>query len=353
MARLEKQSGATARSLPTVAVIGSGLTGIACARTLQDAGIPVTLLERSGLAGGRCATRETEVGGFDHGLQYFTEGEGRVATLMAPLLKAGVLQRWNPQCRIADRAAVARFSPDRVMVGVPSANAVTTALSAGLACKFESDVATLARNVEGGWTVAMRKPVSGPLQPESHYDIVLLALAADQALPLLASAPDFAKTASGARSSPVWTLMLAFAEPLDLPFDVALPAEHRMMWLSRESSKPGRRAGERWVLHASVDWSREHLDDDPYRVQEKLLAAFHRVTGTQVHPVYVQVHRWLFGASLRPAAQPALWDPIARIGVAGDWLNRQGFPAQVAGSAQSAMASGIALAGMVLKQVHA
>jgi predicted NAD/FAD-dependent oxidoreductase len=358
MARQIRKSDAEKVGTPTVAVIGAGLTGIACARTLRAAGLSVTVFERNERAGGRCATRETEVGGFDHGLQYFTSGSGLVAKLLSPLIKSGTLVPWKPSCRIADKASVAGFSPERILVGVPSAASAVSALAKGLNVVFEHDLAALVRGADNRWRLQLRVDQSGATSSAGEtaagtFDIVLLALAADQALPLLSVVPKLAAVAKSASHSPVWSLMLAFAQPLNLPFDVALPAEHRMMWLAKESAKPGRRAGERWVLHASVDWSREHLDDDPYRVQEKLLAAFHRVTGTQVQPVFVQAHRWRFGAALQPSRLPALWDPVVRVGAAGDWMQGQKGAPKVAGSAESAMASGIALANLVLKSVGA
>ena len=59
-----------------VLVIGAGMTGIACARQLQVAGLDVVLLDKGRGIGGRMATRRVELGGqtirFDHGAQYIT-----------------------------------------------------------------------------------------------------------------------------------------------------------------------------------------------------------------------------------------------------------------------------------------
>ena len=52
-----------------VAVVGAGMAGIACARTLVQAGHRVTLLEAEAAVGGRMATRDTPFGTFDHGAQ--------------------------------------------------------------------------------------------------------------------------------------------------------------------------------------------------------------------------------------------------------------------------------------------
>ena len=49
------------------AVVGAGMAGIACARTLVQAGHRVTVFEKSAGLGGRMATRRSAFGTFDHG----------------------------------------------------------------------------------------------------------------------------------------------------------------------------------------------------------------------------------------------------------------------------------------------
>mgnify|MGYP001382774367 CR=1 FL=1 len=60
-----------------IAIVGAGMAGVACARTLVQAGHRVTLFEKSRGAGGRMATRRSEFGGFDHGAQFFTVRDER------------------------------------------------------------------------------------------------------------------------------------------------------------------------------------------------------------------------------------------------------------------------------------
>ena len=66
------------------AVIGAGMAGVACARTLLQAGHRVSVFEKSRGFGGRMATRSTEFGGFDHGAQYFTVRDSRFARVQKP-----------------------------------------------------------------------------------------------------------------------------------------------------------------------------------------------------------------------------------------------------------------------------
>jgi len=60
-----------------IAVVGAGLSGLTAARQLQSQGHHVTVYEKSAGVSGRMSTRQTELGGFDHGAQYFTASTDR------------------------------------------------------------------------------------------------------------------------------------------------------------------------------------------------------------------------------------------------------------------------------------
>jgi hypothetical protein len=126
--------------------------------------------------------------------------------------------------------------------------------------------------------------------------------------------------------APCWTLMMAFPQAvqptlthLGPQWNAALSTHHRIAWLARESSKPGRAPVERWTVQASAAWSQEHLDDDGPRVQAKLQKAFAEVTGIHAEPAYAQVHRWRSAKTQAPVGQPFLWDQPLGLGVCGDW----------------------------------
>ena len=75
------------------AIIGAGIAGITCARTLVQAGHQVTVFEKSRGVGGRMSTRSTPFGSFDHGTQYFTVRDARFTQAIetAP----GVCKPWS------------------------------------------------------------------------------------------------------------------------------------------------------------------------------------------------------------------------------------------------------------------
>jgi predicted NAD/FAD-dependent oxidoreductase len=159
----------------------------------------------------------------------------------------------------------------------------------------------------------------------SGFDAVLLAIPSALAAGLLGRSA-LAQQVRQVEVAPCWTLMLAFPQAvqptlthLGPQWNAALSTHHRIAWLARESSKPGRGGVERWTVQASPAWSQEHLEDDGPRVQAKLLKAFGEVTGIHAEPTYAQVHRWRWAKTEAPLGRPHLWDSEAALGVCGDW----------------------------------
>lgn len=303
-----------------IAIIGAGLAGLTCARELQEQGHSVVVYERNDEAGGRMATRETELGGFDHGAQYFTVSDDRFRKTVAAWQKAGWVAPWegrlvhldNGKAKPAGRGAK-RF------VALPGMRALAAQLAQGLDLRTGQQVRRIERH-HGKWLLAVRADTVAIDASAGPFDTVIVATPADHALPLLQRVPEFVRQAEQARLLPCWALMLGFQNSLQRDYDGAWVNSSRLAWISRDSSKPQRRPGEHWVAHAPATWSIEHLDDDPERVKEKLLKAFHDATGTQVQPVYAQVHCWRFAQVATPIDGECLWDPALRIGACGDWF---------------------------------
>jgi renalase len=102
-------------------------------------------------------------------------------------------------------------------------------------------------------------------------------------------------------------------------WNAARSTHHRVAWLARESSKPGRTPIERWTVQASAAWSREHLQDDPARIEAKMLKAFTEVTGIYAAPAHTAVHRWRHAKTLKPLGRATCGMPKTGIGACGDW----------------------------------
>jgi hypothetical protein len=125
-------------------------------------------------------------------------------------------------------------------------------------------------------------------------------------------------------------------------WNAARSTHHRIAWMARESSKPGRERIERWTVQASAPWSAEHVNDTPDRVKGKLIKAFAEITGIRVTPDHAEVHRWLYAKTAKPLGQSFLWSKDQGIGLCGDWC--------LGHRVEDAFVSGLELALAVLKK---
>jgi renalase len=349
-----------------IAIIGAGMAGITAARTLMQAGHHVTVIEKSRGAGGRMSTRHTEFGNFDHGTQYFTVRDARFRQLMQWALADApdVARPWGANAvRVLDSAGrtLEAALPGREphWVAQPGMNALVGHMAAPLIATkqliFHQQVRLMERDAQGRYRLQCHNPLEPTAAPKwvGSFDAVLLAIPSVQAQALLhdsvQAAPvkslskseqtshsqravmaNFSQKISGVNVAPCWTMMLAFpnalplspkepVRPLGPQWNAARSTHHRIAWLARESSKPTRAGVERWTVQASAEWSSEHLEDTPERVQGKLLKAFAEVTGIRAAPAFAQVHRWRYAKTNKALGTSHLWDSQAGIGVCGDW----------------------------------
>ena len=325
-------------SQQSIAVIGAGIAGLACARTLSQAGHRVTVFEKSESVGGRTASCDTPFGTFDHGAQYFTVRDARFAQVLAG--SPGVCKPWSanavrvldPHGRVAE-AALPRLESH--WVGVGGMDALARHWAQPLAGAGAIELQTRVTRIEPDALHHERWQLhtSGP-QDSTHvfsgFDQVLLAMPCSAARSLLQScalAPALVDRMAGVEVAPCWTLMLAFPQAvqptmshLGPQWNAALSTHHRIAWLARESSKPGRSAVERWTVQASAAWSQEHLEDDGARVLAKLQKAFAEVTGIRAEPAHAQVIRWREAKTVKPLGAPFLRDRRTGLGACGDWF---------------------------------
>jgi predicted NAD/FAD-dependent oxidoreductase len=336
-----------------IAIVGAGLAGLVCARQLQEQGNHVVVYEKNGEVSGRMATRQTELGGFDHGAQYFTASSESFKQAIVAWRKNGWVSAWDGKLVLLEngQAQTAGRSAERLKqryVAVPGMSALGQQLAQSLDVRTEQ----LVKGIEAHgdqWLLKVDSDAAPIDASAGPFDAVVLAVPAAQALPLLRIAPKLAAKAAQARFAPCWALLLGFQDSLDLNYDGAWVQASRLAWIARDASKRQRRAGEHWVAHASAAWSIEHFEDDVERAKEKLLKAFHEATGSQVQPIYATVHRWRFAQATQPLQGECLWDSGSRIGACGDW-----FEAGLAGSGriENAYLSGMAMAESLRLAVH-
>lgn len=318
------------------AVIGAGMAGIACARTLEQAGHRVTVFEKSRGLGGRMSTRNSSFGTFDHGAQYFTVRDARFEAALAT--SPDLIKRWSANSvQVLDAlgrvAAAGLPKREAHWVASPGMKSLVAGWAAHLATdsvQLQTRVTQIQRDALHPKQWQLRtEGVDGAVHVYSGFDRVLMTVPAVQTQHLLQASQleaAWVKQLDKVQVAPCWTMMLAFPQAvqpglstLGPQWNAARSTHHRIAWLARESSKPARGSVERWTVQASAAWSQEHLQDDKSRVEAKLLKAFSEVTGIRAEPSHVDSQRWLYAQTLQPLGQSHLWNPKNGLGVAGDW----------------------------------
>lgn len=317
-----------------IAIIGAGIAGLACATALSQAGFQVTLFDKSRGAGGRMSTRRGADWQCDHGAQYFTARNPEFRAEVSRWERAGVAAHWQLQLRGLDADGCSGGAPVERFVGVPRMSSIGAWLAADLALHTEMAISALQRE-DNAWRLHVQD--EGPLA--HRYDMVVLAVPAPQAVPLLGQvAPLQAALAAGTSMAGCWAMMLEYAQPLALDFNAAFLNAGPLRWVARDSAKPGRSGRESWLLHASAEWSEAHIELDADSIAAQMLAAFISLGG-QV-PQRWSVHRWRYASTPQARNDVCLWEAGQGLGICGDWLN--------GGTVEAAWLSGHALAQRII-----
>ncbi|ELR17328.1 FAD dependent oxidoreductase [Acanthamoeba castellanii str. Neff] len=346
-----------------VAVVGAGVSGLACARALVSAGLEVRLFDKGQRApGGRVHSRSVrldaqdqvvphrsspheekkavaEVLSFDDGAQYFTARAPEFRAFVEECVARGCVREWAPlRVAVIDREGEVVLKPDDEgkkkeekeaennarYVGSPTMQAFIPFLAQPVAHTIQQSVrvADIQRR-EGGdggerWGLVGEKG-----EDLGDFEAVVVGVPAPQAVDLLRAAPNLrAKAASES-----------------LQFDGAFVNDKAspLSWIARNSSKPDRVGHkECWVLHGSAEWSTQHLEDDPQSVARALVDGFKRdedddadhqpmmdrvVGGAVGEPSYVgTAFRWRFAIPANPLPERFVYDDALRIGLCGDWV---------------------------------
>src|SRR5919106_245228 len=134
-------------------IVGAGLSGLAAARALQDAGVRVTILEKEEKVGGRMRTDRIGEGVFDHGAQFFTVRGERFGEMVEGWLSASVAEEWTRG--FADASGVKNEDGYPRYKGVRGMTAIAEHLARGLDVRTGAEVSGLQWS-ERGWKAVAR-----------------------------------------------------------------------------------------------------------------------------------------------------------------------------------------------------
>ncbi len=309
-----------------VAIIGAGLAGLSCARTLRRAGLSVDVFEEDPNIGGRIATTCVGSDRFDPGAQYFSPQSEDFRGYLNEALESGYAEHWTPRVAGATRGSVP--PAEAWFVGKPGMSSVVRPLAETVRIAVGRRVQSLEQR-EKGWHVWFEDETSaGP------FDAVAVAVPAPQALGLVGCIDALASSLPRVRMLPCWAAMVRIDENNFPEEDVFSNVSDVIRWIARDNTKPGRDPrGETLVVHATPFWSQASERADPEDVAEELWNDVSEALDLPpVRPLRMTAYLWRQGIVDQPLGQTHLYCPESRVGVAGDWC--------LGGSAEHAFQSG-------------
>jgi hypothetical protein len=270
-----------------VIVVGAGVAGLACARALTGAGVPVRVVERGHVPGGRLASRRFAGRPADIGAAYFTVSDPAFAEVVDGWRRAGLARPWTDTFQVYDRQG-RRASTGPMRWAAPG----------GLRSLAEH----LADRVPVGTRHTVGRVGPGPRVDGEPADAVVLAMPGPQAARVLH--PDLraaAGAAAGQQWSPVLASVLHYPQRTWDDFAGAFVNDHPVLATVCDD---GDRRGDRapvLVAHSTTAFARAHLDE-PGGAADEVERAVRRLLDLPDPAAGIHVHRWTFA---RPQPSPA------------------------------------------------
>lgn len=293
-----------------ILIIGAGISGLLCAKKLQDAGLKVRVVDKGRGCGGRMATRRQADARFDHGAQFFTVRDPRFQEFVDQWISAGVIREWFRHLpEDSNPRGYPRYCGINGMTDGPGH------LAAELDVIQSERITELSRDVDiwiatsesGAWLAARYLVLTTPLpQALSLLDTSGLDYAgADQA--------DLRKI----RYAKGMTTMAVLDGPSALPEKGFVKVRQSPLSSITDNRKKGISPDVTSVtLHADAEFAEEHWDCPDEIRGPLMLKAAEPWLGSPVREY--QCHRWGFTKPLNPWHQDHFTNPGIKLTLAGD-----------------------------------
>lgn len=358
----------TEQSIPKIAIIGGGLTGLFTATLLERIFIEangksvspkITIFEKSRSVG-RLATRyRTDSATHKNwqwafGAQFFTAKTADFQQFIKPWLQSDLLQPWyanvvdlipsDDAAQNADIQAKEQWSSTQARyISTPKMTSWGRALADELKhtnINFKTRVAPLRKEdfVEQNEANNKTELFDENSNSLGSYDWVICTAPNGQAVELMADSnfEELAKI-SEAQMQACYTLMLGWDKEQLLPpalntspplWDVAYVQDSVLDRIFIEHQKPDHGSLLPSItIHARNDWSEQHVDDDIEAVKATLLQAAKQALSWDENstPSQIDCHRWRYAATLKQLDNTEfgiLVDEPRQWIVSGDWCGQ-------------------------------
>jgi predicted NAD/FAD-dependent oxidoreductase len=290
-----------------IAVIGAGMAGLTVARNLQ-ALADVTLFDKSKGTGGRLSSRSFAEGWIDHGAPFFSADSQDFLEFLHTHIATDVLKIWQPSLSgLLTKDERVRY------IGLPRNSAVTRALLNDLRFQPSTRIARLEQCQEGWRLFNDGDTLLGIWQQ------VVIAVPAPQALVLVRDQPHLAGQICHVEMEPCWVAAIQAGSKLEDVTDLSDYEHPVIRRIVCNSAKPMRQNENLYVVQATKDWSKDHLEETADWVGKEMLQSFCSLVSTAGNCNLLFVHRWRYALAEIAMGKPCLWDNQLKLGVCGDW----------------------------------
>ena len=267
-----------------ILIIGAGLAGLSAANDLQQAGHSVLVVDKGRGLGGRLAGRRIGAATFDHGAQFFTARESRFKAAVEGWIKAGVAEEWYSSYP-GQPNGHPRYR------GVPTMTAVAKYLATDIHVIRTTRVDSISQQGDG-WLAELNNGET------VNAKAMLITSPVPQTIELLAAGKITVPTDKQARLSRIqYESCIAVMAILDGPTAIESPGaialeDGPIAWITDNLQK-GVSKIPAVTIHASGDFSAEHLSHDRMEIGQRLIDAAGVYLGGAKVTEY-QVHGWRY-----------------------------------------------------------
>ncbi len=342
--------------MTSIAIIGAGISGLAAAHTLQDAGHTVTLFEKSHGVGGRAATRKRDGFIYDHGAQYFKGGsELSTEWITKKFVTPDLLDIAKPVWIFDSMGHIKPGDPKQNADPKWSYRTGFTAFAKRMAQTLDVRLTTRVERVQqrtDGWHIfAAENTLLG------NFERLVVTLPATQAVELVEASEftgELEQTISTqlrqAVYNPVISVMLGYQPaPQTRPYYALVNTDksHALSWLAWEHEKAPERVPEGTgllIAQMSPQYSKTHRETPQTHLFQDVAALVSTLLTEDLHaPVFTDVQYWRYALPAQKADADALLGFTLPAGLAfcGD-----GF---VGGRAHLALEDGVRVAQRLLE----
>ncbi|HSP37229.1 MAG TPA: FAD-dependent oxidoreductase [Frankiaceae bacterium] len=297
-----------------VCVVGAGISGIACARVLREAGVEVEIRERAHGPGGRMSSPPMSWSSLgdrriDTGAAYFTVRDDEFRGVVADWIDRGLAREWTDTFHLLPAAdgspGLGDTKPGPMRYAAPGGlRSLVVDLAEGLPVRTRTlvdvvDASSVLPRVDG-----------------DAYDAVVLAMPDPQALTVLGEGLDQERIALAEQAwLPVLALQAVFPARSWPEFDAGFVQDDEVLEIVVDD---GRRRGDDaavLIANSTSPWAAPRLED-PDAAAGPLAEALDRILGCG-RPAETRVSRWTYARPTGSRDENFLFTP-RRIGFAGD-----------------------------------